>query len=380
MRKQLVTLTIFSLLVSTISFPIYAEEITASENEVQIEETVSDNDLSEKPVSDETVVSENEPENEDSEQTGNIIIGLPDDLVLHKEGSTYTCTGSISVKQEGALSEKYSVDVFINSQIIYTNVEVADSTLIGVVSMIDGVQNEDGFLVCHWTHDEVLQGVSKDFTITVEDEPVMTGLYNSNFSCNASVIKELVINTEEPPKAPVEEPVEEPITEPIDEPVIDEPAIEPIVEVIDVEPYLAIASISTNLIDAFDVGNIIGEIIKDDEVLVIGKTSDDLWLKVQISENLLGYVASDCIIEKSQEKQSTDDVPVITEPVNDVETGITDETLVVDEVTTEEPIKEEPIEEVINITEQIIESEPVLVEDNEVIEPAEENTVSSNEM
>ena len=33
MRKQLVTLTIFSLLVSTISFPIYAEEITASENE-----------------------------------------------------------------------------------------------------------------------------------------------------------------------------------------------------------------------------------------------------------------------------------------------------------------------------------------------------------
>ena len=119
MRKQLVTLTIFSLLVSTISFPIYAEEITASENEVQIEETVSDNDLSEKPVSDETVVSENEPENEDSEQTGNIIIGLPDDLVLHKEGSTYTCTGSISVKQEGALSEKYSVDVFINSQIIY---------------------------------------------------------------------------------------------------------------------------------------------------------------------------------------------------------------------------------------------------------------------
>ena len=380
MRKQLVTLTIFSLLVLTISFPIYAEEITASENEVQIEETVSDNDLSEKPVSDETVVSENEPENEDSEQTGNIIIGLPDDLVLHKEGSTYTCTGSISVKQEGALSEKYSVDVFINSQIIYTNVEVADSTLIGVVSMIDGVQNEDGFLVCHWTHDEVLQGVSKDFTITVEDEPVMTGLYNSNFSCNASVIKELVINTEEPPKAPVEEPVEEPITEPIDEPVIDEPAIEPIVEVIDVEPYLAIASISTNLIDAFDVGNIIGEIIKDDEVLVIGKTSDDLWLKVQISENLLGYVASDCIIEKSQEKQSTDDVPVITEPVNDVETGITDETLVVDEVTTEEPIKEEPIEEVINITEQIIESEPVLVEDNEVIEPAEENTVSSNEM
>lgn len=380
MRKQLVTLTIFSLLVSTISFPIYAEEITASENEVQIEETVSDNDLSEKPVSDETVASENEPENEDSEQTGNIIIGLPDDLVLHKEGSTYTCTGSISVKQEGALSEKYSVDVFINSQIIYTNVEVADSTLIGVVSMLDGVQNEDGFLVCHWTHDEVLQGVSKDFTITVEDEPVMTGLYNSNFSCNASVIKELVINTEEPPKAPVEEPVEEPITEPIDEPVIDEPAIEPIVEVIDVEPYLAIASISTNLIDAFDVGNIIGEIIKDDEVLVIGKTSDDLWLKVQISENLLGYVASDCIIEKSQEKQSTDDVPVITEPVNDVETGITDETLVVDEVTTEEPIKEEPIEEVINITEQIIESEPVLVEDNEVIEPAEENTVSSNEI